>query len=63
MGILITFSLAKPMVLRGGSEGAKRTEDGMARSLGGGDGLDQEVVDVGFAARVLGSLLDEQACL
>ena len=53
----------KGVVLRRWSQGAKRTEDGMARPLGRGDRLNQEVVDVGFAARVLGSLLDEQACL
>jgi hypothetical protein len=53
----------KPIVLRGGSEGAKRTEDPMAWAIGRGDRLDQEVVDVGFAARVFGCLLDEQACL
>jgi hypothetical protein len=53
----------EPIVLRSRSEGAKRTEDPMAWAIGCGDGLDQEVVDVGFAARVLGGLLDEQACL
>ena len=52
---------AAPLGFGGGGERAERTDRAVARALGGGDRLDEKMIDVGLAAHPPARALDEHA--
>ena len=52
---------APPLLGGGGRERAERTDRAVARSLRGGDGLDEEMIDVGLGPDTPARALDEHA--
>jgi hypothetical protein len=54
---------APPLIDGGRCERAERTDRAVARALGGGDGLDEEMIDVRRAAHAPGGALDKHAGL